>query len=207
MGAVDEVLDLEDIGFDPTFPEAIMLIATTLLAHAWGRNLVETYRRIYGDQEPQIAAALDEAARLVIERFASSDVRCIMIANTPRWLRFASRIFCAAVASSGCHCERLGTYHFRRFGPRHRYVRWICPGDTAEHFVTDVACNTVTPPRGASGEHVQAHLGANIGQSSRSEVSPPHPVLNRPKTCSTTLRRSRIASDLSLYGIRSTELT
>jgi hypothetical protein len=87
MGAVDEVLDLEDIGFDPTFPEAIMLIATSLLAHAWGRNLVETYRRIYGDQEPQIAAALDEAARLVIERFASSDVRCIMIANTPRWLR------------------------------------------------------------------------------------------------------------------------
>jgi hypothetical protein len=150
MGAVDEVLDLEDIGFDPTFPEAIMLIATSLLAHAWGRNLVETYRRIYGDQEPQIAAALDEAARLVIERFASSDVRCIMIANTPRWLRFASRIFCAAVASSGCHCERLGTYHFRRFGPRHRYVRWICPGDTAEQFVTDVACNTVTPPRGAS---------------------------------------------------------
>jgi len=40
MGAVDEVLDLEDIGFDPTFPEAIMLIATSLLAHAWGRNLV-----------------------------------------------------------------------------------------------------------------------------------------------------------------------
>src|SRR4029077_11339834 len=30
------------------------------------------------------------------------------------------------------------------------YVRGICPGDTAEHFVIDAAGNTVTPPRGAS---------------------------------------------------------
>ena len=30
------------------------------------------------------------------------------------------------------------------------YVRGICAGDTAEHFVIDAAGNTVTPPRGAS---------------------------------------------------------
>src|SRR6516162_6303319 len=50
-----------------------MLNPTSLLADALGRNLAETYRRIYGDQEPHIAAGLDEAARLVIERIASSD--------------------------------------------------------------------------------------------------------------------------------------
>jgi hypothetical protein len=50
-----------------------MLNPTSLLADALGRNLAATYRRIYGDQEPQIALALDEAARLVIERIASSD--------------------------------------------------------------------------------------------------------------------------------------
>ena len=30
------------------------------------------------------------------------------------------------------------------------YLRGICAGDTAEHFVIDAAGNTVTPPRGAS---------------------------------------------------------
>jgi hypothetical protein len=53
--------------------EANMLNPTSLLADALGRNLAETYRRIYGDQEPHIAHGLDEAARLVIERIVSSD--------------------------------------------------------------------------------------------------------------------------------------
>src|SRR5580704_5743507 len=55
------------------FEEVIMLNPTSLLADALGRNLAETYRRIYADREPHIASALDEAARLVIERIASSD--------------------------------------------------------------------------------------------------------------------------------------
>ena len=50
-----------------------MLNPTSLLADALGRSLAETYRRIYGDQEPRMAHALDEAARLVIERIAGSD--------------------------------------------------------------------------------------------------------------------------------------
>jgi hypothetical protein len=50
-----------------------MLNPTSLLADALGRNLAETYRRIFGDREPHFASGLDEAARLVIERIASSD--------------------------------------------------------------------------------------------------------------------------------------
>ena len=50
-----------------------MLNPTSLLADALGRNLADTYRRIFGDREPHIAAALDEAARLVIVRIATSD--------------------------------------------------------------------------------------------------------------------------------------
>jgi hypothetical protein len=55
------------------FEEAIMLNPTSLLADALGRNLAETYRRIFGDREPHFASGLDEAARLVIERIGSSD--------------------------------------------------------------------------------------------------------------------------------------
>ena len=50
-----------------------MLNPTSVLADALGQNLAETYRKGYGDQEPHIAAALYEAARLVIERIGSSD--------------------------------------------------------------------------------------------------------------------------------------
>ena len=42
-----------------------MLNPTSLLADALGRNLAETYRRIYGDREPRFATGLDEASRLV----------------------------------------------------------------------------------------------------------------------------------------------
>jgi hypothetical protein len=76
-----------------------MLNPTSLLADALGRNLAETYRRIYGDREPHIASGLDEAARLVIERIASSDA-LYHDCNTRPWSRFACRTFCAVVASS-----------------------------------------------------------------------------------------------------------
>jgi hypothetical protein len=91
-----------------------MLNPTSLLADALGRNLAETYRRIYGDQEPHIASGLDEAARLVIERIASSDALyhdCEHTAPSP----FASRTFCAAVASSGSSRPAIGRI---RFWPR-----------------------------------------------------------------------------------------
>jgi len=67
--AVDRKLTSED----QRFVDAVMLNPTSLLADALGRNLADTYRRIYGDQEPHIAHGLDEAAKLVIERIASSD--------------------------------------------------------------------------------------------------------------------------------------
>jgi hypothetical protein len=50
-----------------------MMKTTSLPADALGRYLADTYRRIFGEEEPQIASALDEAARLVIERIANSD--------------------------------------------------------------------------------------------------------------------------------------
>jgi hypothetical protein len=60
-----------------------MLNPTSLLADALGLNLVENYRRVYGEQDPHIPARLGEAARLVIERLASS-ARSFTIANTRR---------------------------------------------------------------------------------------------------------------------------
>jgi hypothetical protein len=127
-----------------------MLNPTSLLADALGRNLAETYRRIYGDQEPRIAAGLDEAARLVIERIASSDALYHDVQHT------ALVTLCVQDILRGRRLEQIVTPldwgHTLLAALTHDigYVRGVCPGDTADHFVIDGAGNTVTPPRGAS---------------------------------------------------------
>ena len=127
-----------------------MLNPTTLLADALGRNLAETYRRIYGDQEPHIAAGLDEAARLVIERIAGSDALYHDVQHT------ALVTLCVQDILRGRRLDRVVTPldwgHTIMAALAHDigYVRGVCAGDTADHFVIDSAGNTVTPPRGAS---------------------------------------------------------
>jgi len=127
-----------------------MLNPTSVLADALGRNLAETYRRIYGDQEPRIAAGLDEAARLVIERIANSDALYHDCEHT------ALVTLCVQDILRGRRLERVVTPvdwgHTILAALNHDigYVRGICRGDTEERFVIDAAGNTVMPPRGAS---------------------------------------------------------
>src|SRR5262249_38888171 len=127
-----------------------MLNPTSLLADALGRNLAETYRRIYGDREPHIASALDEAARLVIERIASSDAlyhdceHPALVTLCVQDILRGRRLEHTMTPSDWGHTILAALNH--DIG----YVRGICAGDTAEHFVIDTAGNTVPPPRGAS---------------------------------------------------------
>jgi hypothetical protein len=127
-----------------------MLNPTSLLADALGRNLAETYRRIFGDQEPSIPGALDEAARLVIERIASSDALYHDCQHT------ALVTLCMQDILRGRRLELIVTPvdwgHAILAALTHDigYVRGICPGDTADEFVIDAAGHIVTPPRGAS---------------------------------------------------------
>jgi len=127
-----------------------MLNATSLLAEALGQNLAGTYRRIYGEQEPQMAHALDEAARLVIERIGSSDALYHDCEHT------ALVTLCVQDILRGRRLEQtippLDWGHTILAALNHDigYVRGICRGDTDEHFVIDAEGHTVTAPRGAS---------------------------------------------------------
>jgi len=127
-----------------------MLNPTSLLADALGRNLTETYRRIYGDQEPHIASGLDEVARLVIERIAGSDAlyhdcqHTALVTLCVQDILRGRRLEQTITPSDWGHTIWAALHH--DIG----YVRGICAGDTAEAFVIDAAGNTVIPPRGAS---------------------------------------------------------
>lgn len=127
-----------------------MLNPTSLLADALGRNLSQTFLRIYGDQEQRMAHALDEGARLVIERIGSSDALYHDSEHT------ALVTLCVQDILRGRRMERVVSpsdwVHMILAALNHDigYVRGICAGDTTDHFVIDAAGNTVTPPRGAS---------------------------------------------------------
>jgi len=127
-----------------------VLNMTSLLADALGQNLSGTFRRIYGDQEQRLAHALDEAARLVIERIGSSDALYHDSEHT------ALVTLCVQDILRGRRLERIVSpsdwVHTILAALNHDigYVRGICAGDTAERFVIDGAGNTVAPPRGAS---------------------------------------------------------
>jgi hypothetical protein len=134
--------------------ETHVLNPTSLLADALGRNLAENYRRSFGDQEPHIAAALDEAARLIIERIANSDALYHDVQHTTlvtlcvQDILRGRRIEQVVTPSDWVHTVLAALTH--DLG----YVRGVCPGDAAEHFVVDAAGNTVKPPRGASDAYL-----------------------------------------------------
>src|SRR3954454_12142023 len=115
--------------------DAIMLNPTSLLADALGRNLAETYRRIYGNQEPQIAAGLDEAARLVIERIGNSDAlyhdcdHTALVTLCVQDILRRRRLERTVSPIDGGHTIWAALSH--DIG----YVRGICAGDTADRFV------------------------------------------------------------------------
>jgi hypothetical protein len=127
-----------------------MLNPTAQLARAVGQNLAEVYRETFGGQDPQIAAGLDEAARLIIERIGSSDAlyhdahHTAMVAlaaqDILRGLRFEKSV------------SPSDWYHFIMAALAHDlgYVRGVCAGDRADRFVIDDAGNSVVAPRGAS---------------------------------------------------------
>jgi hypothetical protein len=131
-----------------------MLNATALLSEQLGKRLSEVFLRTFGGTMPAIAALLDEAARLVIERIGMSDALYHDAEHTAlvtlvgqdilRGLRLRRAVspvdwlhYIVAVLS-----HDLG------------YLRGICPGDAGDRQVIDAAGNTVVLPRGASDAYL-----------------------------------------------------
>jgi hypothetical protein len=131
-----------------------MLNMTTLLADELGRNLSSAFQRSFGSSYQPIAAALDEAARLVIERLATSDALYHNAEHTALVAQVAQDIL------RGLRLRRNITpedwLHFIVAALAHDvgYLRDVCEGDAGDRQVIDEAGNTVSLPRGASDAHL-----------------------------------------------------
>src|SRR4029077_8904119 len=131
-----------------------MLNATTLLAEELGTRLSQVFLRTFGGLEPQIAALLDEAARLVVERLATSDALYHDAEHTALVTLVAQDIL------RGQRLRRNVTpedwLHFIIAALAHDvgYLRDVCEGDAGDRQVIDEEGNTVSLPRGASDAHL-----------------------------------------------------
>ena len=94
---------------------------------------------------------IDEAARLVIERIATSDALYHDAEHTALVTLVAQDILRGLRLSRDIHGDRLAAFHRRRAGAT---TSVICvasvAGDTAERQIIDDAGNSVTMPRGSS---------------------------------------------------------
>jgi len=131
-----------------------MLNATTLLADKLGQRLSGVFLRTFGGSEPQIAALLDEAARLIIERLATSDSLYHDAEHTALVTLVAQDILRGLRLTRTVSPEEW--LHFMIAALTHDvgYLRDICPGDHAERQVIDNAGNTISLPRGASDAYL-----------------------------------------------------
>src|SRR5580693_5859487 len=131
-----------------------MLNTITLLADELGRRLSSVFLRSFGSSEQRIAATLDEAARLVIERLATSDALYHNAEHTALVTLVAQDIL------RGLRLNRNVTeddwLHFIIAALTHDvgYLRGVCPGDSADRQVIDAAGNTILIPRGASDAYL-----------------------------------------------------
>jgi hypothetical protein len=127
-----------------------MLNVATVAAEAFGRKLADTYRHYYGDREPECATLLDAAARLLIERIASSDAlyhdfeHTILVTQVGQEIIRGRMLFQSLEPADWVHfiiallCHDIG------------FVRGACLQDNSTSMVIDEAGARFQLPRGAS---------------------------------------------------------
>ena len=121
-----------------------------LIANALGEELVRNYRDMYGDHQPEYAAILRAASKLVVERIANSDALYHDSHHTVMVTLVGQSILKGRVLVQ--HVDALDWLHSTVALLCHDlgYLRGICPGDTDQTFVTSEQGDVVRAPRGAS---------------------------------------------------------
>ncbi len=172
-----------------------MLNSTTLLADALGRNLSEVFLRTFGGQQPQIAALLDEAGRLVIERLASSDALYHDAEHTALVTLVAQDIL------RGLRLRRTVSpedwLHFIVSALTHDigYVRGVCQGDGPQQQVADAAGATIALPPGASDAFLAPYHVERSKIAVRERFAS-HPIIDAERiACAIELTRFPVPDD------------
>jgi hypothetical protein len=154
-----------------------MLNLSVLIADELGRRLASIYRRAYGGRQPLYAEIIDEAARLVIERIASSDAlyhnaeHTAMVALVMQDILRGWRTRREVTPEDWLHMTLAALTH--DVG----YVRGICRADKPGQCVIDAAGTMISIPRGASDAFL-APYHVERGKIAILERFVPHEVID-----------------------------
>ena len=112
-----------------------MLNPAHLIADALGEELVRNYRDMYGDHQPEYAAILRAASKLVVERIANSDALYHDSHHTVMVTLVGQTIFRGRMLVE--QLSAIDWLHFTVALLLHDigYLRGICPGDSEDLFV------------------------------------------------------------------------
>jgi hypothetical protein len=127
-----------------------MLNPARLIADALGEELARTYHDLFGDRNPEYASTARTAAKLVVERIASSDALYHDSHHTVMVTLVGQAIFKGRILVE--ELRELDWLHYTAALLCHDigYLRGICPGDDNDVFVINEEGDTVPAPRGAS---------------------------------------------------------
>jgi hypothetical protein len=127
-----------------------MFDPTTTLASAFGDHLAANYRAVYGETHPDHSTTLRTAARLVLERIASSDALYHDVEHTMNVTLVGQAILAGRFLEETVTAADWTHFTIATLAHDIGYLRGICPGDDEDRFVTDLAGSKVEAPRGAS---------------------------------------------------------
>jgi len=121
-----------------------------VVANAFGEYLEGLYQQHFSGRNPEYAAYIGGAARLVLERLGNTDALYHNAEHTMMVTLVGQQILRGRLISEAVQPEDWLHYTLALLTHDIGYVRGICRGDRDGSFVIGLDNETITPPRGAS---------------------------------------------------------
>lgn len=134
-----------------------MLNPTSIMADHLGDYLSNLYLQYFSNRNPEYAAYLGGAARLVLERIGNSDALYHDVEHTMMVTLVGQQILRGRLLSDALTPEDWLHYSCALLIHDIGYVRGACKADGSADVVIDEEGRRMTPPRGASDAFLSPH--------------------------------------------------
>ena len=127
-----------------------MFNPTSVVAAAFGDHLSTTYLQYFSGRNPEYAAYLGGAARLVLERLGNSDALYHNAEHTMMVTLVGQQIMRGRLVSESLYPEDWVHYTVALLVHDIGYARGICSGDSDDEVIINSDGETIRPPAGSS---------------------------------------------------------
>lgn len=134
-----------------------MFNLTSIVAAEFGDQLAKTYLEYFSGRNPEYAAYLSGAARLVLERLGNSDALYHNAEHTMMVTLVGQQILRGRLITETVRPEDWVHFIIALLVHDIGYARGICKGDSPDVAVINADGDTITPPRGASDAYLSPY--------------------------------------------------